>query len=363
MAESEAPAEAEEAEKTDGDEPSAEAASGDAGVDGSEGTDGAADDAGDDGDGGDNAVGNDSSIDSGDGTSPAPASNPGPVVSTYDFGRSVWLASHRADAFRQTAGEIARHTTELLSNWNANWTVSAGEVRVERANPKRDVDWALLHLTNFRERGLIMIDHAVSMSILVHLLGDPTMEIGPERPLTPLEFSVIHLILDPLIDLTTSQLFLGSGGRIIPMEGADSALSAVDHELTFLELEIDTGINKGVIAVGVPAVALQTFAEFVDRRQAGARSKNEGRTSPQALRVLGTVDMEAVVRFNPFPVDAGTITMLTEGDVLRTGHPVHRPLVADIGGKPLYLVEAGQRGERLVVEIVDIPTRSPGGVT
>jgi flagellar motor switch protein FliM len=283
-------------------------------------------------------------------------------VKAYDFGRSVWLATHRAEAFRQTAGEIARHTTELLSNWNAGWSVSAGELRVGRPDPARGADWALLHLTNWRERGMIMIDHSVSMSILVHLLGDPTIEIGPMRPLTPLEFSVIHLILDPLIDLTTSQLFLGSGARIIHVDGAEPAISGAESELTFFELEIDTGANQGVIALGLPAVSLQTFAEFVDRRQAGARSKSEGRTSPQALRVLGGVELEAIVRFNPFPVDAGTVTMLSEGDVLRTGHPVHRPLVAEIGGKALYLVEAGQRGERLVAEVVDIPNRSPGGV-
>lgn len=283
-------------------------------------------------------------------------------VRPYDFGRSVWLASHRADALRQTAGEIARHTTELLSNWNANWMVSAGELRVGRPEPAANVDWALLHLANWRERGMIMIDHSVSLSILVHLLGDPTIEIGPLRPLTPLEYSVVDLILDPLIDLTTSQLFLGGGAGIIHVDGAESAISGAETELTFFELEIDTGANQGVIAVGLPAVSLQTFAEFVDRRQAGARSKSEGRTSPQALRVLGGVDLEAIVRFNPFPVNAGTITMLAEGDVLRTGHPVHRPLVAEIGGKALYLVEAGQRGERLVAEVVDMPTRSPGGV-
>lgn len=292
---------------------------------------------------------------------PFGAGEGGDGVAPYDFGRSVWLASHRADAFRQTAGEIARHTTELLSNWNAGWTVSAGDLRVGRPDADGDVDWALLHLTNWRERGVIMIDHSVSLSILVHLLGDPTIEIGPLRPLTTLEFSVIHLILDPLIDLTTSQLFLGSGAHIIHVDGAEPAISGAESELTFFELEIDTGANRGVIAIGLPAVSLQTFAEFVDRRQAGARSKSEGRASPQALRVLGGVDLEAIVRFNPFPVDAGTITTLSEGDVLRTGHPVHRPLVAEVGGKALYMVEAGQRGERLVAEVVDIPIRSPGG--
>lgn len=280
----------------------------------------------------------------------------------HDFGRSVWLASHRSGAFRHSASEVARLATDVMATWNAGWAVSAGELRVGFPPPEREVDWALLHFTNWQERGLILVDREISLSILVHLLGDPTLEIGPPRTLTALEYSVIELVVEPLVELTTSQLLLGGGTRIVHVEGREPAVSSATPDLTFLVLSVDTGGQQGNIEIGLPTVTLQTFAEFVDRRQAGARSRTEGRYTPQAVRALGTVSLDALVQFDSFPVSALVVDQLKPGDVLRTGHPVHRPLTAVIGGKPLYRVEAGQRGDRLVAEVVDVVTQQSKGL-
>ncbi|MDH3302889.1 MAG: FliM/FliN family flagellar motor switch protein [Acidimicrobiia bacterium] len=280
----------------------------------------------------------------------------------HDFGRSVWLASHRSGAFRHSASEVARLATDVMATWNAGWAVAPGELRVGFPPPEREVDWALLHFTNWQERGLILVDREISLSILVHLLGDPTIEIGPPRTLSALEYSVIELIVEPLVDLTTSQLLLGGGTKIVHVEGREAALSSATPDLTFLVLVVDTGSHQGNIEIGLPTVTLQTFAEFVDRRQAGARSRTEGRFSPQAVRALGAVSLEAIVQFDSFPVSAPVVSHLKSGDVLRTGHPVHRPLTAVIGGKPLYRVEAGQRGDRLVVEVVDVVSQPSKGL-
>lgn len=280
----------------------------------------------------------------------------------HDFGRSVWLASHRSGAFRHSANEVARLATDVMATWNAGWAVSAGELRVGFPPAEREVDWALLHFTNWQERGLILVDREISLSILVHLLGDPTIEIGPLRTLSALEYSVIELIIEPLVELTTSQLLLGGGTRIVHVDGREAALSSATPDLTFLVLSVDTGVQQGHIEIGLPTVTLQTFAEFVDRRQAGARSRTEGRYTPQAVRALGTVSLETLVQFDSFPVSALVVDGLEPGDVLRTGHPVHRPLTAVIGGKPLYRVEAGQRGDRLVAEVVDVVSPQSKGL-
>lgn len=295
------------------------------------------------------------------GSSPAPGSR-SHREARHDFGRSVWLASHRSGAFRHSASEIARLATEIMATWNANWTVSAGDLTVGFPPPERDVDWALLHFATWQERGLLLVDREISLSILVHLLGDPTIDIGTPRRLSALEYSVIELIVEPLVELTTSQLLLGGGSEIVHMEGREAALSTASPDLTFLVLTIDTGTHQGNIEIGLPTVTLQTFAEFVDRRQAGARSRTEGRYSPQAMRALGTVGLDGVVRFDPFPVSAEVVDQLKAGDVLRTGHPVHRPLTAVVGGKPLYHVEAGQRGDRLVAEVVDVMSGNSNGL-
>ncbi len=249
-----------------------------------------------------------------------------------------------------------------MATWNASWTVSAGELRVGFPPPEREVDWALLHFTSWQQRGLVLVDREISLSILVHLLGDPTIEIGPLRNLSALEYSVIQLILEPLVELATSQLLLGGDTRIVHMDGREAALSSATADLTFLVLTIDTGGHQGDIEIGLPTATLQTFAEFVDRRQAGARSRVEGRYSPQAVKALGTVGLEGIVCFDPFPVSAHVVDQLKPGDVLRTGHPVHRPLTAVVGGKPLYRVEAGQRGDRLVAEVVDVIAGNPKGL-
>lgn len=280
----------------------------------------------------------------------------------HDFGRSVWLAPHRSGAFRHSASEVARLATEIMATWNAGWTVSAGELRVGFPPEEREVDWALLDFTNWQERGLLLVDREISLSILVHLLGDPTIDIGPLRTLSALEYSVIELIIEPIVELTTTQLLLGGGSRIVHVEGREPALSSASPDLTFLVLTVDTGSHQGNIEVGLPTVTLQTFAEFVDRRQEGARSRTEGRYSPQAMRTLGTVGLNGIVRFDPFPVSAHVVDRLKVGDVLRTGHPVHRPLTAVIGGKPLYRVEAGQRGDRLVAEVVDVTSSTSKGL-
>ena len=79
--------------------------------------------------------------------------------------------------------------------------------------------------------------------------------------------------------------------------------------------------------------------------------------------MLQGVAVPVVCGFPAVRVPARELALLAPGDVLRTGHPTNRDLVVTVGGAPLYTARAGQRGLRLVAEIVDNPTPRalPGG--
>ncbi len=198
------------------------------------------------------------------------------------------------------------------------------------------------------------------MSILVHLCGDPMRDIGDVRPLSPLESSVVELVLQPIADAVVSQLLIGSNVRLRHEESATMALGAADDSITSLELRLDTGERQGSIGIGVPSAALRSFAEFVDHRQAGERGR-DGVGAPEVAEALGQTAVPVVVHFDPFDLTAATISALAPGDVIKTGHPVHRPLVSEMGGTHMHLVEPGQQGERLVVTVVDTPDPTTSG--
>ncbi len=275
----------------------------------------------------------------------------------YDFSESSWLTNHRVDAFRVSAGEIARHTARLLSEWNADWNVTSGNVTSGRPEDLGGVDWFVIDLVERAERGLIMIDHELSLSVLVHLLGDPMNEIGDPRGLSALEGSVLDLVVRPIADIVLSQLLIASSARLSHEESAEAALGVADDDLTFFELRIDTGHRSGSVGIGMPSAALRSFAEFVDHREAGLRSR-DGLGAPEVARSIGQATVPVTVRLEPFQLTTQAVSGLRPGDVVKTGHPVHRPLTTVMGGSDMHLVEAGQQGERLVVTVVAHPGAS-----
>ncbi len=94
--------------------------------------------------------------------------------------------------------------------------------------------------------------------------------------------------------------------------------------------------------------------EIIDRQINGQR-RNESPIGSAAAAALQRVVVPVVVGFAGIRVPAMDMANLHPGDVLRTGQSLGRQLVASVGNQPVFTVKAGQRGERLVAEVLSLP--------
>ncbi len=264
------------------------------------------------------------------------------------------LTPERAQLFMRSAETLAERFEEQLSRWLSDATVRAEPVEQTRIPDLDgpDTDLAIIkprfHLTH----GVVVTDLHLALGIVAMLcggIGQPPPEI---RPLTRLEMGVIDLIMEPLVALAADlfdvgEVELGShvtNASALPDAGAEPALA--------FPLQLTVGNVEGRMTVGLTLAQLQVFSEELDRRLAGYHMSTSAMPSLQTARAIRPVPVELVVGFELIQVPAGQMAGLQVGDVLRTRQSVSKNLVARIGDERVLAVRAGQRGQRLVAEVV-----------
>ena len=116
-------------------------------------------------------------------------------------------------------------------------------------------------------------------------------------------------------------------------------------EFVAFDVNLSAGDLAGTVRLALPAL------HFVS---AGIPAGPVHDPHPNLVSAFQTVPIGVSVRFDPVQLAGDELERLAVGDVVRLGHPVDQPLVAEVDGQPLFLARAGRRGRRLAVEIADL---------
>jgi flagellar motor switch protein FliM len=171
------------------------------------------------------------------------------------------------------------------------------------------------------------------------LMGGPGYPT--QREPTPLECNVFASRLNAVLGPVVTAL------PITTLHLAFSAIPAVPAaELVAFELHLAAGGLAGAVHLALPA------AHFASTGLATGVPGHD--PDPALVSAFQAVPLGLSVRFSPVHLAGDELERLAVGDVVRLGHPVGEPLVAEVDGHPLFLARPGRRGRRLAVEIADL---------
>jgi flagellar motor switch protein FliM len=288
----------------------------------------------------------------------------------FDFARPGRLTRERARLIQSALDEVARQASDVLRLWIEGVQIEAGEVEERAAGDLIGVmaDHVLLSLPLRAERGLLITEMALAHGLMLNLLGGPPPPETTEfRPMTHLETELLDLVLVPLLECISSVLRLGSI-EIEVHESDPEAVNFIDERELMLAIPFNLSTERfsGTVRVVLPPGSFQPFMLEQERSQAGRRSATRPGNRARNEAALQSVHVPVVCGFLPIRVPARELAMLQPGDVLRTGQPTSRDLVFLVGDKPVFGARAGQRGQRLVGEVISVlaptnPTRWFGG--
>jgi flagellar motor switch protein FliM len=173
------------------------------------------------------------------------------------------------------------------------------------------------------------------------LMGGPGL--AAEREPTPLERRVVasrlSQALRPLVDA------LGSFGvESITLSPSCQDEAGANAALVRLPIELTVGELTAELTLAFPA-SLFAGAE---------RGPGLAPPLPEVDAALRSVPVTVSVRFAPLRLAADDLDGLAVGDVVRLDHPVDRPLVGEVDGRPLFLAQAGRAGRNVAVEVVEV---------
>ena len=187
-------------------------------------------------------------------------------------------------------------------------------------------------------RGVATARRGIITGLAEMLMGGPGYP-GDREP-TPLECSVfasrLTAVLAPLVGvLPIPALRL----VVAPAPAVPTA------EFVAFDVSLSAGDLAGSIRLALPAL------HFVS---AGIPAGPVHDPDPALVSAFQAVPIGVSVRFGPVQLAGDELERLAIGDVVRLGHPVDQPLVAEVDGQPLFLARPGRRGRRLAVEISDL---------
>ena len=266
-----------------------------------------------------------------------------------------WLNGGRSEAFQQSLHDAVRITEDVLELWTSRVNVEADAVAtITLARlAEESLHYVEFELDESGQSAFLMFDTRMALSIATLMMGgngDP----GETRALTSLEAGLLCDLALAMCEQFARELHLGPV-RFKAHHSDQTTMrdGVTDVVMSFL-FNLANSKASGTCRLAVSPLSLQAHMEIIDRRINGRR-RSETPSGSAASAALRPVVVPVIVGFACIRVPAIDMASLQPGDVLRTGQSLGRQLVASVGNAPVFTVKAGQRGDRLVAEVLSVP--------
>lgn len=286
---------------------------------------------------------------------------------SYDFRRPIQLSREHQRLLHGGFDGFARQaTTVFTSALRSVCQVSVESIEQRSYAEYVDQLGTTTYLTKFTiepmpGRGVLEIPLHAVMVCIDHMLGGPGTDEQPLRPLTEIESSIAHGLVERL--LAEMRYSLGdivnldlrpSGVEYSPQFAQVAAGSDV---MVVIGLDLRIGETEHRMTVCLPFSGLHP--QLVAAAQPSPASSHERAQRDRAARLLEvqfqSVPVDVAVRFRGTSVDPATLTGLRTGDVIRLAHPAAAPLDVTVDGSTFAHATAGARGRRLAALVVHTP--------
>ena len=285
----------------------------------------------------------------------------------YDFRRPIQLSREHSRMLQLAFDGFTRQATTVFTS--ALRTVcSVNLVSVEQRTYAEYVDSldSSTYLTMFsaepmHARGVLEIPLVAVMTSIDHMLGGTGAASQPERPLSDIETTVAHSLIERLL----GEMRYSMAG-LVPLE---PVLTGVEYSPQFAQvasaadvmvvalLDLKIGDREWRMTICLPFAGL--LPHLVRASAPVAVSDRERAQQAAASAQLNDgfqlVPVDVAVRVRPTSLGPVDLALLEIGDVIRLDHPAAAPLEVVVDGTTFAHATAGTRGPRLAALIVGTP--------
>lgn len=277
-------------------------------------------------------------------------------VRRYDFHDARRLAPGMARPLSRWQSEVCTLLTEAWSGIAAHpMTISLGPVEPLRCtaainqlpDPALGV---LLQVGAAKLPTLLAIEPTLLHALFADLLGASAAEPAPDRPLSPLEDSLLELLLSKLRE-AISDAWPG----LLPLPAAIKETCRPRRSRRLAQYEEVISVRWRIVCRFHAADALW----LLPRKELEALLGEVGPLGPGSdleqptdlSDVVEQFPLDVTVELGQASVSTAALAQLQVGDVLILDQALTRPLTAHVGGEPVWLVEPRRIGQRQAVEI------------
>ena len=283
------------------------------------------------------------------------------LVMPWSFSRPARLARERRLMFESVLAETAR----AWQGWLSSRLQMSVEVTADSVEPVPMSEW----VESFDEpsaafgfklggkakgTGVVDLGAGLAFALVDRLLGGAGDPMGPRRPLSALEQSLVRGPIDRLLaewrDAARDRFIIEPAVTSYESAPGTISIAAADAPVLVSHLSVRGPLFSGLVALGVPLaslepmLALSSHPEAIAGPQApAARARLEN--GLHQARVTLTVKLPAV-RLN-----TRSVLGLSAGQVIETGIPVEGPVELHVNGRACFVGSLGQRRRRLALRV------------
>jgi flagellar motor switch protein FliM len=300
------------------------------------------------------------SVDQGDSTG-APTSRR--TVQPYDFRRPTKLSREHIRVLQIVFDAFAKRLTTVLTSSLRQVCSVKVEGIVQRSYeeyvgelPAPTLIVPIL-VRPLPGTGVLEFSLPVALAAVDHLLGGPGGS-QPARALTEIEIGLMDGVLEqfvaslrhafePVFPITPQAGTIEYNPQFVQAAAATDAMVVAEFTL-----QVGREECRATLCLPLAPLLLRLATE-----QPGDATR-EGELSPRAVARrmrtrLGSVPVDASVRFAPARVPSVRLMSLQAGDVIALPHRVGAPLSVEVGGETFAAAVAGRSGKKLAALIVD----------
>ena len=292
----------------------------------------------------------------------------GSEATPYEFGLPRRLSDEKTALYQEAARQIALDAQAAIGGWVAACTVEADPVvEIDATTGLFGADSPLGEESTYDvvpltiaggACGTVATELELALALISGTLGGPARSDIEVRALSSIEVRVFDLIVGAVTEAACRTLMVdGVGLERSRGDGFRASDDEKPKDLVAFTLGVEGAGERGTIVLAFDLATLQRFSDVVDSRLAGRRQATPVQPSPLVALALHPVPLHLAVEVGRAELTAREVVELQRGDVIRTRVPVDADLIASAGDTNLFEVRLGQRGNKLVAEIVSPITR------
>lgn len=216
---------------------------------------------------------------------------------------------------------------------------------------------AIFTLAATKMRGVFAVEfgNSIAFPIVDRLLGGSGDELKEARPATELELKVLEGFLSvvvagyadlwkPHAELETETVGRETRPQMLQIVPQNEVVAVVSYQLQI-------GDSRGSMSLCLPVALLEPVIDGFGRSAYASDDQTPPEATASLLRAISDIRFPVACELESVQIPVSELNGLTTGDVIRTNHPVDKPLSVRIAASDKFSGRLASMDGKLIVQV------------